>query len=90
MKNVALAPLNTLLDFKNSMLGEIRSKHNVTHILLFVLISLVTVAIVAVVAVKLIQKLNGDDYDIYDDFDDLEDLDFDEDDVLADEADFIK
>ena len=90
MKNVSLAPLSTIVDLKNNMLSEIRAKHNVTHVLLMVLISLVFVAIVVFITVKLVQKFSYDEYDLYEDFDDLDDLDFDEDDVLADDGDFIK
>ena len=89
MKN-ALAPLNTIVELKKSMLRELSAKHNVTHILLFALLGIVIVAITAYVAVKLVQKFNHDDYELYEDFDDLDDLDFDDDDVLADEGDFVK
>ena len=89
MKNVALAPLNTIVELKKNMLQEIRAKHNVTHILLIILLGIVLSALVAFVVVKLVQR-NYDEYDLYDDFDDLDDLEFDENDVLADDGDFVK
>ena len=90
MKNVALTPLNTIVELKKAMLSELRAKHNVTHILLGVLICIAFAALVAFVVMKVVQKMDADEYDLYDDFDDLDDLDFDEHDVLADDGDFVK
>ena len=90
MRNAALAPLNSIMDIKKAILSELKAKHNVTHILLMVLIGVVFAALVAFITMKICQKLEADDYDLYDDFDDLDDLDFDEHDVLADDGDFVK
>ena len=90
MKNAAFAPFNTIMDYKKAMFNELRAKHDVTHILLCILICVVLAALVALVVVKVMKKLNEDEYDLYEDFDDLDDLDFDEHDVLADDGDFVK
>jgi ABC-type transporter Mla subunit MlaD len=89
----ALAPLDAVLELKRQMLEEIRAKHDVTHILLFVLLGIVLTAIVVFVVIKLVQRLENDDYGLYEDFDDMDDLgdlEFEEHDVLADDGDFVK
>ena len=90
MKKASMAPLGSILEFKRNMLQEIRAKQNVTHMLLIVLLCIVVSVLVAVVVIKLVKKLNRDEYELYEDFDDLNDIEFDDDDVLADEGDFVK